>query len=281
MTGATSGLGKVAALHFANQGALLIVFARNEQKYKALVEEYHTKFPNGIGKIELVEGNLNSLDSVNAACLEVKEKHPKLDYIINNAGIMNFKFTESKDGIEETLQVNLLSPMLICHILGDCLKGSNDAKIIFTASGLHQGEIYFDNMEFRNNFSSFKSYRHSKLGVILMCRLLAKKLAKENIGIYSQHPGMVRTKLGRSAGWFSRLIFWLMGSSPKKGAQNLIYLSECKNETLVSGEYYASKQIAKTTNESYDMKVAEQLLHATQKYLNDYIVESSLVTFKK
>lgn len=277
MTGATSGLGKEAAHHFIHQGAHLIVLARNEKKYDAFIAEYRTKFPNGLGSVERVKGDLNSLETVHIACLEVKEKHPKLDYIINNAGIMNFDFAESQDGVEQTFQINLLSPMLICHLLLDCLQESEDAKIIFTASGLHQGNIDFDDLEFRNDFSSFKSYRHSKLAVILLCRFLADKLATNKIGIYSQHPGMVRTDLGRNAGWVSKLIFWLMGSTPEKGAQTLIYLSECKKELLTSGGYYAKNQVAKTTKESYDMEVAAKLLGATQKYLNKYITASSLI----
>jgi len=190
---------------------------------------------------------------------------------------MNFQYEESEDSIEQTFQVNLLSPMLICHILLDCLKDSEEAKIIFTASGLHQGDIYFDNLEFRDNFSSFKSYRHSKLAVILLCRLLANSLSEENINIYSQHPGMVRTNLGKNAGWFSRMIFWLLGTSPEKGAQNLIYLVETKNEILVTGEYYDNKQITQTTKESYNMQTAEKLLKVTRGYLNKYITQSSLI----
>ena len=152
----------------------------------------------------------------------------------------------------------------------------DDAKIIFTASELHKGNILFDDLEFRNKFSSFKSYGHSKLGVIMICRFLANKLNNNNIAIYSHHPGMIRTELGRDAGWLSRFIFWTMGSSPEKGAQTLLYLAETNRTKLKSGEYYAKNQITKTSKESYDMEVASQLLTITKDYLNDYITEPSL-----
>lgn len=277
MTGATSGLGIEAAYHYVIQGAKLVVLARNEQKSKALLDGYKAKFPESKANIDFIKGDLNSLDSVNKACAEVKQKYPKLDCIINNAGLMNFEFQKSEDGIEKTLQINLLSPILICHLLIDCLKDSLDPKIIFTASALHQGNIQFDDLEFQNNFSGFKSYRHSKLGVILLCRLLAQNLKANNIAIYSQHPGIIRTELGRNAGLFSKMFFWLMGSSPKKGAQTLIYLTETNNTDLTSGEYYAKKKVTKITDESNDLEVANRLLEETKKYLNDYIKKSSLI----
>jgi NAD(P)-dependent dehydrogenase (short-subunit alcohol dehydrogenase family) len=195
--------------------------------------------------------------------------------IINNAGIMNFEFRQTIDKIEETLQVNLLSPLLICHLLFDNLKNAQDPKIIFTSSGLHQGEINFKNLEFKDSFSSFKVYRQSKLGVILICRLLSKSLKDYNINIYSQHPGMVRTNLGRNSGWFSRMIFYLMGKSPEKGSITLSYLMETPNAQLKSGEYYANKEITATTKQSYDMKVAEELLEVVKVYLEKYITTPS------
>ncbi len=277
LTGATSGLGTEAALDFASHGAHVIILARNIDKYNTLLDRFQSLPSQNNGQIEMIKGDLNSLQSVREACHTVKQKHPKIDMIINNAGIMNFKFIESQDGIEQTFQINLLSPLLICHLLIDCLYDSGDPKIIFTASGLHQGHIQIGDPEFRKNFNSYKSYRHSKLGVILICRLLAEKLKGKNISVYSQHPGIVRTELGRNASWFSRAIFWLMGKSARKGAANLIFLTKSKNSTLVSGEYYDNKKVSKITPQSYDLTMAEQLLKLTREYMLPHLSESSII----
>jgi len=282
MTGATSGLGKVSAMKSANKGDTVIILARNIIKAEALKSQFNSQYPNAVGKIEIVEGNLNSFDSVYSSCLEIKSKYPVIDMIVNNAGIMNFEFKQTTDGIEETLQVNLLSPLLICHLLFGNLEKSRDPKIIFTSSGLHQGEINFRNLGFKNSFSSFKVYRQSKLGVILICRLLANSLKNHNVSIYSQHPGIVRTNLGRNAGWFSRMIFYLLGKSPEKGSQTLSYLIEKQNSLLESGEYYADKEITKTSKESYDMAIAEKLLNKVGEYLEKYTdLESPILTKTK
>lgn len=271
MTGATSGLGKISAIKAASQGSLVIVIARNLTKGENLKKEFITQFPKSKGEIHIIEGDLSSLKSVEDACNDILLKYSSINMIVNNAGIMNFEHKKTVDNIEETLQVNLISPLLICHLLFPILQKSSTSKIIFTSSGLHQGNINFENIEFIDSFSSFKVYRQSKLGVILICRLLSNQLKADNINIYSQHPGMVRTELGRSAGWFSKLIFYIMGKSPKKGAETLNFLIETPNNLLKSGEYYSNKKITKTTKESYDLKVAEKLIETTKGYLVNYL----------
>ena len=277
MTGATSGLGKVSALKAAKEGATLIVLARNQQKGQSLCDEFKKKYPESNGKIDVIEGDLSSLESVRAACREINSKYPLIDTIVNNAGIMNFKYRETIDNIEETLQVNLLTPLLICHLLFESLKKSKNPRIIFTSSGLHQGQINFDDIEFKTSFSSFKVYRQSKLGIILVCRFLAKSLGKHDIDVFSQHPGLVRTNLGQDAGWFSKMIFYLMGNSPEKGSQTLSYLIETSRSQLKTGEYYANKKVTNTTKESYDMQIAQKLLELVYSYVEQYLeIESPI-----
>ncbi len=281
MTGATSGLGKISAMLAASKGATLVALARNKAKGQKLLEDYKTKFPKGLGRIEIVEGNLSSFESIVSACKQVLSQYLVIDMLVNNAGIMNFERTETQDNIEETLQVNLLSPLLLCHLLFDSLNKSKNAKIIFTSSGLHQGEINFDNLEFVANFTSFEVYRQSKLGVILACRVLSKRLKKHNISIYSQHPGMVRTELGKRAGWISRMIFYLMGKSPEKGSQTLSSLMEEANEKLVSGEYYSDRQVTTTTPQSYDLAIGVKLLDEVDTYIGKYVDPNSPLSEKE
>ncbi|MGE5356456.1 MAG: SDR family NAD(P)-dependent oxidoreductase [Deltaproteobacteria bacterium] len=277
MTGATAGLGKVAALYLADQGANLIVLSRDKVKTEKLLTEFKQKYPSSKGNIDIVEGNLNSFSSIITACNTVKRKINQPDVIIHNAGIMNFNPVITENGIEETLQVNLLSPILINHILLPEIDSNRECRVIFTASGLHQGDINFENIEFKGNFSGFRVYRQSKLGVILLVRLLSEKLSKYNINFYCQHPGLVRTELGRNAGWLAKTIFNIMGKSPEKGAQTLIYLAETNKDELIRGEYYAYKKVKKITQQSYDLNTAEKLLKIIQDYLRRYLNHPSLI----
>jgi len=277
-TGGTSGIGMLAVTDLAAKGARIIVACRSEAKGEALRAYYEEKFPNGKGRIETVQCDLASFASIASACSEIKSKYDTLDVIFHNAGIMNFNRKTTVDGIEETLQVNLLAPVLISHLLVGLIDQSPAARLIFTSSGLHQGAIDFDDLEFeKRKFSSFKVYRQSKLGVILLCRLLAKQLADQNIGVYNVHPGVLRTDLGRDAGWFSRFVFRMMGKPPELGARKLVYMVETPKDKLVSGEYYADRVVTKITNESYDLDVASKLLETAKQYLSNYIAEPSLI----
>lgn len=269
MTGATSGIGKEVALDLASKGEKVLVLARRSAKAEDLVSACDRRLPNCPGSIEVIPGDLSSLRSVEEACDIVLKSQDRLDMLIHNAGIMNFKFVESSDGIEETLQVNLLSMVFMINKLKPLLLKSNDPRILCTASGLHQGTINFSDPEFRQGYSALAAYRQSKLGMILTCRYLAKELEQENITICSTHPGVVRTSLARTAPGWAKLVFWMMGKSPAAGAKTLLHTCHTPTDQLVSGEYYANSVVKKITPESYGMEAAAKLWKLCNALLED------------
>jgi len=265
MTGATSGLGKVAAFKLVNEGAKLIAAYRTKEKADRVLEEFNSLYPKSAGSFDFIECNLSSFKSVKAACDKIKETHNQIDQLLLNAGIWHFKPTKSLDGIEDTFQVNILMPHFIIDELLPLLEKSDDAKIIITSSGLHQGKINFKDIEFESNFKGMSAYRQSKLGVILLTRLLHTRI-DNSIGIYCQQPGVVNTQLGRHAGWLSRTIFKLIGTTAEKGARTLLFLSRTPKSELKSGEYYTKSKLTKTTPDSYDINAANQLLEVSLEY---------------
>jgi NAD(P)-dependent dehydrogenase (short-subunit alcohol dehydrogenase family) len=272
ITGATSGLGKVAAINLAAKGAQVIATSRDTARGQELVDEFNLHQSSENGSIELITCDLSSLQSIKVACGNLISKYDKIDMIVNNAGTWNFAFTETEDGIENTFQVNLLAPTLITKLLLPLIQKSDEPKVINTASGLHQGNISFKDIEYRNNFNGFKSYRQSKLGVILLTRLYQKKYEQLGINFYAQHPGLVNTGLVRKGGWFSKLFFKIFGLSPEKGAKTLTYLMLTPTSDLKNGEYYANRKVKKTdTKESYNLEIAEQLESVCDKYLEKYL----------
>ena len=278
ITGATSGIGLVAACELASGGDYVIATARNAERGNELLTHYKIKYPKGKGTIKIVICDLSSFESIVSACAKVKVENTCIDTLINNAGVWNFSYRASQNNIEETLQVNVLAPLLLNYLLLDLLLKSKQAKSIFTASALHQGEVDFSRLENKEHFSGFNAYRQSKLEVILLCRILAIKFASSNIGVYCQHPGLVNTNLGRHASWFANLFFRVFGLPPEKGASTLIYLAQENKAKLVSGEYYSKKKVKKITKQSNDLSVAQRLLDTTlQVYLKKYIVKASIL----
>lgn len=216
-----------------------------------------------------MECDLASLQSINNACNAIIVKYPSIDIIVNNAGTWNFEFIETTDGIENTLQVNMLAPILIINRLKDLLLKSDNPKVINTASALHQGNINFDDLEFRKAFSGFKAYRQSKLGIILLTRYYQHIFGNEGITFLSQHPGLVDTELVRKGNRISKLFFVIFGKSPEEGARTLINLLITPPQYLRGGEYYKNLKVSKTyTRTSYNLDVAQRLDMVCKKYLN-------------
>lgn len=261
MTGATSGLGKAAAKQFLENGATLIALYRNKDKFNTLKNEV-----NGDGELKGITCDLGSSKSLQNACDEIKKSFDSIDVLINNAGLWSFDFQESVDQVEKTFQVNVLSPYILIKELTHLLQNSASPKVITTASALHQGSINFEDIEYRDSFSGFKTYRQSKLAVILLTRLFAHRASK--ILYVTQHPGLVNTGLVRGGNWFAKLFFKLFGKSPEAGAKTLIYLVSSPSKDLDSGEYYANRKVQKTkTNESNDLELARKLENEVKKII--------------
>lgn len=268
LTGATSGFGRVIALHLLKCDYKLVFFARSKAKSNAFIEELKKEIPNC--EVDAVLCDLASFASMKIACENVVSKYSNINLLILNAGMWNFEFKETEDKIEETLQVNLLAPIYLLRKLHSLIPTDGNSKVIFTASGLHQGTLQFNDLEFRAAFSGFKSYRQSKLGVILMTRLLAKSSDYAGISMYCVHPGVVRTALGKNANWFSRAIFWLIGKSAEKGARTHVHLIDTPTEKLTSGEYYANSKVIATSKEANDLNEAKQLNGVIDDYLRPF-----------
>lgn len=266
ITGATSGIGEVVARHLAEKGCDLIVLARSQEKMDRLSNELKILNPDINFKGVLCD--FSSLESTENACQSILDKHDCIDMMVLNAGLWNSSEKKSQDGIEETLHVNLIAQMQVFRKLVALIPKNGQSKVIITSSGLHQGEIYFDDLEFKQKFSGFKAYRQSKLGLMMLTRWLAKQEEYSGISFFSIHPGMVSTNLGRDTGWFARSIFKLFGKSPEKGAQTHIHVADAEVSSLTNGEYYANRKVTKVTDYSYNLEAAEKLWEAVNGYLN-------------
>jgi retinol dehydrogenase 14 len=265
ITGATSGFGIHIAEHLVKKGYRLIILGRSEERMATLSN--HLKMVDPASDCKFVPCDLSSFESMSKACAEVRSCTEVLNLLILNAGLWNFQFSETSDKIEETFQVNLLAPVFLFKQLSDLLPSDGHTKVVFTGSGLHQGTICFSDIEFRKKFSGFRAYRQSKLGILLITRLLAQQPQYSRYSFFCVHPGMVNTQLGRSAGWFSNFIFQLFGKSPDRGAETHRFLIDQSADKLQTGGYYANCKIGSTTTASRDMQLAKQLFDVINGYL--------------
>lgn len=189
ITGATDGLGKRVARMAAEAGADLLLHGRDARKGEALIAEL--KAEGAKGRLEFYRADLASLDEVRAMAKDVLARHPRLDVLINNAGVFlagDKPRQASRDGLELHFQVNYLAPFLLTHLLLPTLKASAPSRIV-NVSSLGQAPIDFDDVQLQRSYSGMQGYCQSKLAQILFTIDLAEKLKGTGVTVMSLHPG--------------------------------------------------------------------------------------------
>ncbi len=268
VTGANSGIGKATALGLANLGATVVMVCRDRGRGESAQKEISQR--SGNTSISLLVADLASQKSIRQLAKEFTETHPKLHVLINNAGVFLTKRTLTEDNLETTFAVNHLAPFLLTNLLLEILKMSAPSRIVTVASDAHQGaEINFDDLQSEKHFNGFNAYSQSKLANILFTYELAKRLNAAKLTANCLHPGVIRTNLGRRqngilfrAGYTFVSLFF---SSPMKGSQTVIYLASSPAVDGVTGKYFVKKKERRSSTESYDDAVAENLWQVSAK----------------
>jgi NAD(P)-dependent dehydrogenase (short-subunit alcohol dehydrogenase family) len=262
ITGGTDGIGKAAAYELAVQGARLLIHGRDPDKGARAVAALTAR--SGNPQIEFLPAEFGSLTEVRRLAAAVKQRAPRVDVLINNAGGYFARRTLSQDGYEMTFAVNHLAPFLLTHLLLDSLQGTPLSRIVTTASGAHKGAtMVFEDLQASGNYSGLRCYGRSKLANILFTRALSRRLLGSGVTATCLHPGFVRTEIGRDIdARFGRWIFGLMSRfarSPETGAQTLVYLAASPQVQGASGGYYFDCKPIAPAPAALDDGVAERL----------------------
>jgi len=263
VTGASSGIGKVTASALATMGATVYLVCRNRAKGGQVQQEI--KELAGHDRVFLIVADLAEQAQVRRAAQEFLDTGEPLHILHNNAGITNTARRETVDGIEETFAVNHLAYFLLTNLLLDRLKESAPARIVNVASDAHYfvRGMQFDDLEYENQYKTFKVYGQSKLANLLFALALAPKLVGTDVTINSVHPGVVTTGLGMQNGGFLSKIVPVIGGllfrSPEKGAESSIYVCTSPALNDVSGKYYANCRQKTPKPWARDVEAAEKL----------------------
>lgn len=250
LTGATDGIGKQTALRLAQLQYHLLVHGRNPGKLLQLISEIKEK--TGNPHIEYYTADLSSLEEVRKLAIDVLNRHPQIEILINNAGVGFADPRYSKDGYELRFAVNYLAPFLLTRLLLPALKNAVSARII-NVSSAGQLPLDFNNLMFEKNFDGVNAYRQSKLALIMFTIDLAEELKDEGITVNSLHPGTyLNTKMVRNAG----IKPW---GEVDSGADAEVFLATSPELEGVTGKYFDGKKQAEPLTQAYDKKVRNQL----------------------
>lgn len=258
ITGASSGIGKVAATELARLGARMVLVCRTTEKGRLTAEEI--KKATGNGSIDFLAADLSSQAEIRKLAADYQSRFPAPQVLINNAGLALKKRAISPDGIEMTFAVNHLAYFLLTNLLLDTLKSGGPARIVNVSSDAHHsGSIDFDDLQLERNYSAWRAYSSSKLCNLFFTYELAKKLQGSGVTVNALHPGAVATKIFRDVPAPLRALILLLTMSPQKGAQTTVYLASSPEVEGVSGKYFKKKAEARSSAASLDAQAAERL----------------------
>jgi NAD(P)-dependent dehydrogenase (short-subunit alcohol dehydrogenase family) len=240
ITGATSGIGEVAAIALAKQGARILFTARDAKRAQATLEKLEQANPAAQHLYHLADlsllAEMHRIGAVLAA-------EPRLDILVNNAGALFNTRQVTEDGLETTFALNHMSYFVITHLLLEKLKATPGARIVSTASGAHRGaKLKFADLQSQKGYRGFSVYSRSKLCNILFTRELARRLAATDVTANCLHPGFVATRFGDQSGGLVGGVIGVVKNigaiSPEEGAKTLIHLAASPEVAGISGEYF-------------------------------------------
>ena len=263
VTGATAGIGQVAATELCRRGAHVVVVGRSSERCAATQALVRTA--TGADRVDSLVADLSSLSEVRRLAGLVRERYPRLDVLLNNAGAMYWKRSESADGIERTFALNHLSYFTLTNLLLPLIKNSAPARIVNVASDAHKGAVInFDDVQFSQKYSGWKAYKQSKLANIMFTYELARRLPGSGVTVNSLHPGFVNTNFlqvfnDAPAGWLIRSVANIVAMTPEKGARTSIYVASSPEVDGMSGRYFVKEKPVDSSPQSRDQAAWERL----------------------
>jgi NAD(P)-dependent dehydrogenase (short-subunit alcohol dehydrogenase family) len=271
VTGGNSGIGFETAAALASMGARVLVTARNADKGRAAVAAM-TQRLGAEGQVQLVVFDLADLASVRRGAAEILEQAPRLDVLVNNAGLVLTERVTTADGYEATFATNHLGPFLLTNLLLDRITGSAPARIVNVASTAHNAArqgMPFDDLQSEKHYRGMRVYGQSKLANILFTLELARRLEGTGVTANSLHPGTVRTGYGGDGDAGGFLGFGIKLASPfflsaAKGALTSVYLSSSPDVEGVTGEYFVKCKPRQPRRWAQDPAAARRLWQVSE-----------------
>ena len=197
ITGASTGIGLETARALASVGAEIVMAGRNADKHRVAMAAIREQHPAAV--LSHVELDLTSLVSVRAAAHSIAAAHPRVDLLINNAGVMYTPLQRTAEGFELQFGTNHLGHFVFTNHLAGAVRAGAPARIVNLSSGGHQSsDIVWDDPNYLvRPYDKFQAYGQAKTANILFSVELQRRFGSSGVDAYAVHPGMIVTELGR------------------------------------------------------------------------------------
>jgi NAD(P)-dependent dehydrogenase (short-subunit alcohol dehydrogenase family) len=266
VTGASAGIGLHTALGLAGGGMHVLMVGRDPgrtERARRLVAER-----SGSQHVTTALADFASPVAVRRLAETILAAHPRIDVLVNNAGLISPRLQLSEDGYELTIAVNHLAPFLLTNLLLDRLRASaqmdkGGARIVTVASQAHRGaRLDLADLVRPREWSPLSAYGRSKLCNILFTHALARRLDPREVTAACLHPGVVATAIGDRAGGLAGFGWHLIKpflTSPEKGAATSLFLATVADPTPFHGAYVIGRRIAEPDSAARDDRLGEAL----------------------
>ncbi|KAL5525795.1 hypothetical protein ACEPAG_7132 [Sanghuangporus baumii] len=300
VTGGTQGIGFEVAKALAVSRARVLLLSRKSENGAAAIESIQ-KETSGGADIEFVEIDLGSLKNVRDVADRLREKEPRPDILVGDAGIGVNKYALTSDGIEHHFSVNNLGHILLINRLlplirkTAMLKESPAPRIVQLSSSLHQAapsSVAFESLEEINDESLGPNalYARSKLANLLFTRWLASRVLEEGSRVYAlaTHPGAVHTgqqnqlkdAYGETTGGILKTATVPFMRTPDQGSLSTLWAATSPEveEKNLQGSYVTDPgSVGGETKQAQDDLLGEQLWTLAQKLIKEKAGEDAFL----
>ncbi|MGA9860094.1 MAG: SDR family NAD(P)-dependent oxidoreductase [Solirubrobacteraceae bacterium] len=240
VTGATSGLGLAAATGFAQLGASVWLVARDPERgedARALVAERSRG-----ARTELELCDLSDQTAIRDLGRRLTEAVPRLDVLVNNAGVLCPQRSETADGIETAFAVNVLAGHLMTRLLAGSLAAAAPGRIINVSSGgMYAQRLRADDLQTeRGDYDGTAVYARTKRAEVILTQLWAERL--RGVVVHAMHPGWADTPgVSSSLPTFYRLTRPLLRTAAQ-GADTIVWLGSADEPARTSGGFWHDRR---------------------------------------
>jgi len=257
ITGATSGLGLVAARAWLSAGATVEIVARNPQKAAATVARLQDEIEGA--SVTATIGETADLDSLRTVAATLRERHDRIDALVHNAGALDLTHSYAATGIEQTIASQVVGPFLLSALLYEPLIAAAPGRIVWVSSGgMYTEPLSVDGLTIGPaGYRGSVAYARAKRAQVTLTEMMAERVDSSELVVQAMHPGWALTPgVERSLPTFRRLMGPLLRTA-EQGADTLVWLAADDGQPLAAtGKFWLDRRV-RSLHKSKATRVAD------------------------
>lgn len=259
VTGANSGVGKAMATELARRGANVVMVSRDAEKGRQAAADVEK---TATGDVSVEVADLSLVRDVRSLAARLAARLPRVDVLMNNAGIYLPTRVVTDEGLEFSFAVNHLAPFVLTNLLRERLAAAGGARVVTTGSMAYiTAKLDLDDLGMEKKWRPLRHYANTKLAALVLTSEVARRFGAEGIVANTYHPGGVRSGMAQDAPNFMGTMMWALGPflrTPAKGAETGLYLAtEAGLES--SGGFFVDRKAQTLRGAAADEALASHL----------------------